>query len=686
MPLGGLSVGLLGRFVLYLDGREIDGLPMKSKALLGYLAAQPGRRTSRERLAEWLWPDREPSASGKNFRNALHRIRKDLGPLRASVRASATELWLVDTLIDAEEFDAAIAASDLPGWRAAAKLWRGPLLDGLAIGSEEFEGWLGVERAKRHAQASELFRRLAEAEARAGEHEASIHAACRLLELDPLSDAGQRTAMRSYALGGRRQSALAQHEAFVKLLRREHGGSPEPETEELARHIACGLPLAMAGMPEDCRRAGTKPDKTRIARQVGTPFAPAPAHWPLLTRKITVGVAPLRNLGGSRIEDGVTEAFTEDLIVDMVRNARGLSCARITAASSDQTAFQLQNSREFDYLVLGSAQPGRPGTIRFTLHIVETSTRAFRWAERYECGMEEVPLLQTRITQRVSSELHFLLIQALSQRAIADIGRELSLAECLSRGAGVLKSGVTPHATADAQLWYLAALARDPRNVDALLGVAVTCQYIVSQPWWSGSAAPETAFAIGQTTADTVIGLQPGHATANSLKGMMYSAAGEVESAARAFHDSIEANSEIPFIHAYAGYNRAFLGRAEGTLTGVEQALRRGGSDRLRSIWYFFAGFSRLLLGADDAMSLLRKSLELNPEYGSAQLFLAAALSMQGRSAEAAQLASEFRGRYPDYRLQTFDQQWLWRSSNPVYRRQIGPVADRVRQQFELHH
>ena len=66
------------------------------------------------------------------------------------------------------------------------------------------------------------------------------------------------------------------------------------------------------------------------------------------------------------------------------------------------------------------------------------------------------------------------------------------------------------------------------------------------------------------------------------------------------------------------------------------------------SIWFFFGGFAELLIGRTDAsIVLLRKSLERNSSYGSARMFLIAALSLSGQYREAAEAAALFRQQYP---------------------------------------
>jgi len=112
----------------------------------------------------------------------------------------------------------------------------------------------------------------------------------------------------------------------------------------------------------------------------------------------------------------------------------------------------------------------------------------------------------------------------------------------------------------------------------------------------------------------------------------------------------------------------------------IERAMTLDRSDRRHSIWLFFGGFAELLRGRTEAsISLLRKSLERNPSYGSAQLFLAAALSTVGRDKEATEAAAKFRGLYPQHRARAFEQLWLSRSGSAAYRAQIHPAFEKIR-------
>src|SRR4029077_12636880 len=137
-------------------------------------------------------------------------------------------------------------------------------------------------------------------------------------------------------------------------------------------------------------------------------------------------------------------------------------------------------------------------------------------------------------------------------------------------------------------------------------------------------------------------------------------AAGQLHEAADMFGEALELDDSLAAAHAFAGYNSALLGCAWETLPAVERAMRLDSSDRRHDVWYFFGGFAELLLGSTEAaISLLRKSLERNSGFGSAQLFLMAALSLTGRHTEAASMAESFRQQYPEYPAHAFEQHWL---------------------------
>jgi DNA-binding SARP family transcriptional activator/TolB-like protein/Tfp pilus assembly protein PilF len=682
-----LLIGLLGPLVIEHDQRRLGKLPRKARALMAYLAAQAGRPMSRERLSDLLWPYQGSEQARHSLRNCLLELRKALGENAGRyLVAEFANCRLQDIDTDISRFEQLSRSQDRSELLIAAELYRGEFLTDFVIDSEPFQEWLASERDRTLDLICGVLQRLTALQDAAGEHEAAIRSARRLVSLDPLSEIGQRALIRAYARAGRRPEALRQYRTCADILKRELGVAPDAETQALANEIARagGMTAITAARPA----ARPNEDYTAFA---GVPIArrdtaiakPLPEsarlQWPCLLPSIAVAVAPLRNLTGDPEQQYLMEAFTEDLVTDLLRRAPSLLLARIGDDRRLDNSLRIGGS-EIEYVVTGSAQRSGQQSMRVNLQITDAATAEYRWAGRYEFDCESAEPVQTQITRQVSREVRSLLLREASRRSFINAGIELGLSDCLSQAAGALSGKIRPELTAEAQRWFLAALALDPRNVEALVGLAKTCQHLVSAPWWADATAASVAFDLGQESIAEALKLAPGHAVAKCVQGMLYSAAGQLEEAAATFTQALAMDQRLASAHAFSGYNAAFLGRAEETWPAVERAMSYDSTDRRHSIFFYFGGFGQLLLGRTEAaVSLLHKSLERNPSYGAAELTLMAGLSLLGRKNEAARAAAGFREQYPGSRVNDFEQLWLTRSVNPVYRAQINPIFDRIR-------
>ena len=422
-------------------------------------------------------------------------------------------------------------------------------------------------------------------------------------------------------------------------------------------------------------------EKSDGKRRERAPIPGGAGRWRCLQSTIGVGVAPLRNLTGDADQQRLTDAFTDDLLTELVEHGRGFSLQQLTGNRASSCGSARAAEPDFKYLFTGSAQRGAHGMLRVNVRIIETATSQYLWARRYELSLREPAPVQTRIVRRISRELHVLLLQQEIQRACLEAGMEPELYECLSRAASALEGELRQDHTAEAQRWFLAALADDPRSVEALVGLARTCQELVSNPWWGDAAAAAVAADLGREVVAIALNLAPGAADAHCIQGMLHSAAGQLDDAARAFERALSLDRELAIAHGFAGYNAAFRGNAGDTLPAIERAMRLNRTDRRHSIWFFFGGFAELLVGRTEAaVALLEKSLERNRSYGSAQLFLMAALSLSGRRDEAAKVAASFQAQYPNCPAGAVEQLWFSRSASATYRAQILPIFGSIRE------
>ena len=112
----------------------------------------------------------------------------------------------------------------------------------------------------------------------------------------------------------------------------------------------------------------------------------------------------------------------------------------------------------------------------------------------------------------VSREVHILLLEAVSLRALINSGAEFGVNECLSRAATAFQGQMQAEITAEARQWFLLRSPRDPCNTEALVGQARTCQQLVTNPRWGDPYAAAAASDLGREAIAIALELVPGHA------------------------------------------------------------------------------------------------------------------------------------------------------------------------------
>lgn len=278
-----LKLTLLGKFTLTRDDQIIGLRSKKAQALLVYFALT-GKVHSREHLATLLWGDRFDDQARRSLRQALHALRKAVGP---DVLVGEDDLRLADQtlLVDADT-------------GTSGEL----LLPDFRTGEEQFDTWLAVERTRftreliaRHIQA-------AEDEQANQKHDAALLLYQKAFVLDPLSEKTLRCILDLLLQGDRRADGVAVFEAFRTRMKTELDVEPSRET------------LALMA------RLRTETDLSREANTLS--FAE-------ITATPQVVLLPFENLGGGDMAAMVASEIASE--VEMICKTQRI----ITAASTE---------------------------------------------------------------------------------------------------------------------------------------------------------------------------------------------------------------------------------------------------------------------------------------------------------------------------------------------------------------
>jgi TolB-like protein len=381
--------------------------------------------------------------------------------------------------------------------------------------------------------------------------------------------------------------------------------------------------------------------------------------------RLSLVILPFVNISGAEEVDHVADGITETLTTDLSRTSGLLVISRSTAcAYKGKLIDARQIGRELGvrYVLEGSVQTARR-RIRINAQLVDAESGAHVWAERFDKQRTDLLDMQDEVTTRLARNIHVELIAAESRRATRERPDRLDSVDHTLHGRAAWNQHLSLEAARQARHFFEAALRLDEHNFDALLGVADCHMWEVNM-----YAADDRAGQISaaEATVTRALALMPDSADAHVTYGTVLFAMRVPERALREFNFAVSLDSNLATAHAYLGLMKFFLGRAQETRAHVDEAIRLSPRDPLLFHWHFFIGVADVYLGrVVRGIESLRKSVEINPNWGLSQFVLAGALALAGLLAEAAEVCAIAQRLAPNFTIAKFRGEVP--SDNPVY-------------------
>ena len=376
-------------------------------------------------------------------------------------------------------------------------------------------------------------------------------------------------------------------------------------------------------------------------------------------------ILPFLNIGGSAEDDPFVDGITETLTTDLSRCSGVFAISRNTAfAYKGKPIDTRQIGRELGvrYVLEGSVQNAGE-RFRFNAQLVDAESGAHLWAERFDKQRATLLDMQDEVASRLARTIHIELIAAESRRAVREHPDRLDSIDQTLHGWAAWNQHLSLEAARQARRFFETALQLDADNVDALLGFANAHMWEVNM-YVSDDRAGQIRAA--EAAAAKALTLAPDNAEAHLTYGVVLYANRAPERALREFKLAISFDGNLATAHAYLGLTKVFLGRAGETRAHVEKAMRLSPRDPLLFHWHFFIGVAEIHLGrVVHALESLRKSVEINANWGLSQLALAGALALAGVLAEAAEVSSVARRLAPNFTVAKYRAEAV--SENPAY-------------------
>jgi tetratricopeptide (TPR) repeat protein len=201
------------------------------------------------------------------------------------------------------------------------------------------------------------------------------------------------------------------------------------------------------------------------------------------------------------------------------------------------------------------------------------------------------------------------------------------------QGMAWFNKGRNPADVARARGFFQRALALDPNNTDAALGMAAADAQLAID--YRVDDRAERLSSV-EATLSRVLSQSPNNAWAHYSMGRVLIQTKRGAQGIAECERALALNPNLAAAHAQIGLAKIFDGHPENTEGYELEALRVSPRDTDANIWVAYIALSRLYLGAyEEALGVYRRSIELNPNYPIARFYLASSLADLGRLDEA---------------------------------------------------
>jgi TolB-like protein/cytochrome c-type biogenesis protein CcmH/NrfG len=402
-----------------------------------------------------------------------------------------------------------------------------------------------------------------------------------------------------------------------------------------------------------------------------TSFTAEPSSAP----RLSIVVLPFANLGGDPEQDYFVDGVTESLTTDLSRISGSVVIGRSTAFTYKGKVVDLkQIGRELNvrYVLEGSVQRCG-GRMRVNVQLLDAETGNHIWAERFDKPLADLLDMQDEIVARLARQLGTQLIAAEARRA--ERSPRPDSMDLYFQGMACRNKGLTPEHLMEARSFFERALALDPGNLEALVGMASVA---IMGAITAGTDDPAARLAAAEATLTKALSLAPEHARAHLLLGHVQILTNRAAQGIAECEQTLALDRNLASAHASIGLAKYLMGRGEETEGHVREALRLSPRDTFAYTWMATAGIAKLGLGAEeDAIARFRRALEMNRNHPVSHFYLAAALAQLGRLDEARAATQAGLALDPTFTMA----RWRSRapSDNPTFLAQGKRIYDGLR-------
>ena len=411
-----------------------------------------------------------------------------------------------------------------------------------------------------------------------------------------------------------------------------------------------GLEIAFEDIGEQQLKNIVRPVRVYRVRLKGAAKA-APAQHP---HKPSIAILPFNNMSGDPEQEYFADGMVEEITTALSRTRWLFVIARNSSFTYKGRAVDVkQVGREMGvrYVLEGGVRKSAD-RVRITAQLIDASTGAHLWADRFDGSLEDIFELQDQVTASVVGAIAPRLEQAEVERAKHKPTESLDAYDYFLRGIASLHSW-TKESNDEALRLFNKAIELDSDFASAY-GMASWCYVRRKGSRWIIDRAQETAETARLARRAAELGWDDAVALAWGGFALAY-VVHDVEVAAALIDRALQLNPNLAEAWHFSGWVRIYLGEPEVAIEHLAHAMRLSPLDPLTFVTQMAIAFAHFFAGRyDDASSWAEKALATSPPglrerpvYHPALLIAAASNSLAGRLEEARNAIARLRQLNP---------------------------------------
>jgi len=411
-------------------------------------------------------------------------------------------------------------------------------------------------------------------------------------------------------------------------------------SESTYQHVAGKIDLEASDLGEQRLKNISRPVRVYSVRPEGAP-SPTLAPALALPDKPSIAVLPFANMSGDPEQEYFADGMAEEIITALSRCHALFVIARNSSFVYKGKAVDVrQVGRELGvhYVLEGSVRRGGD-RLRFTGQLIDATSGAHIWADRFEGETSDIFALQDRFSESVVATIEPRLQLAEIERMKHKPAGNLSAYDLLLRAQQAIYDW-TPESLQAAIDSLKRALAIDPDYAIALATLAV-CYATRRFQGWGKDYAAEAAEGMRLASRAAELGKDDGEVLWR-VANTTFQLSTDVPAATELIYRALQVNPNSSIAMTIAGWMEAALGNSDKALDLLRRAQRL--SPRDPRGWTIAGGmaYAHYQKGElNEAVAQARKALADNPRFAGALWCLMAALGKLGEKEKAAAAVAE---------------------------------------------